>query len=56
MSRIRPFIDAYNSEDIKLPSQSNDWKKFERNNKTIGLNILYVPYNTKQIRPAYISK
>ena len=25
-------------------------------NKTIALNIFFVPYNTKQIRPAYISK
>ena len=24
-----------------------DWKKFEQNNNTIALNILYVPYNTK---------
>ena len=28
----------------------------DQNNKTIALNILYVPYNTKEIRPAYISK
>ena len=33
-----------------------DWRKFECNNKTIALNILYVPYNTKQIKQAYISK
>ena len=33
-----------------------DWKKFEQNNKAIALNILYVPYNTKQMRQAYISK
>ena len=31
-------------------------KKFEQNNNTIALNILFVPYNTKQIRQAYISK
>ena len=44
-------------------------EKFECNNKTIALNVLYVPYNAKQeindddeydgtkyIRPAYISK
>ena len=51
---------------------SKDWRKFECNNNTIALNVLYVPYNTKQeniddededeydgtkyIRPAYISK
>ena len=33
-----------------------DWRKFECNNKTITLNILYVPYKTKQIKQAYISK
>ena len=56
ITKIKPFIDTYNWNDIKFPSHSNDWKKFEQNNKTIALNILYVPYNTKQIRPAYISK
>ena len=29
---------------------------FEQNNKTIALNILFVPYNTEQIRLAYKSK
>ena len=33
-----------------------DWRKFECNNKTIALNILYVPYNKEQIRQAYLSK
>ena len=33
-----------------------DWKKFEQNNKTITLNILFVPHNTKTIRLAYKSK
>ena len=31
-------------------------EKFEQNSKKIALNILFVPYNTKQIRLAYISK
>ena len=35
---------------------SKDWKRFEQNNKTIALNILFVLYNTKEIRSAYISK
>ena len=56
ITKIKPFIDTYNWKDIKFPSHSNDWKKFEQNNRTIALNILYVPYNTKQIRPAYVSK
>ena len=40
----------------EFPSHSKDWKKYEYNNKTIALNILYVPYNSKQIRQAYISE
>ena len=31
-------------------------EKFEQNNETIALNILYVPYNNEQIRCAYKSK
>ena len=54
--KIKPFINKYNWKDIEFPSHSKDWKKFEQNNKTIALNILFLPYNTKQIRPAYISK
>ena len=56
ISKIKPFSDKYNWKDLEFPSHSKDWKKFEQNNKTIALNILYVPYNTKQIRPTYISK
>ena len=33
-----------------------DWKKFEQNKKALALNILYVPYNTIEIKQAYISK
>ena len=43
-------------ERNKLPITQKDWKKFEINNKSIALNILYVPYNTKEIRDAYKSK
>ena len=56
ITKIKPFIDTYNWKDIKFPSHSNDCKKFEQNNRTIVLNILFVPYNTRQIRPAYIPK
>ena len=31
-------------------------KKFVQNNKEIALNILFVPHNNEEIRPAYISK
>ena len=56
ISKLKPFINNYNWKDIEFPSHSKDWRKFECNNKTIALNILYVPHNTKQIRQAYISK
>ena len=56
ISKLRPFISNYNWKDIEFTSRSKDWRKFEQNNKTIALNILYVPYNTKQIKQAYISK
>ena len=47
IAKIKPFIDHYNWKDIEFPSHSKDWKKSEENNKTIALNILFVPYNTK---------
>ena len=50
ISKIKLFINNYNWKDIEFPSHSKDWIKFEYNNKTIALNILYVPYNTKEIR------
>ena len=56
ISKLKPFIDNYNWKDIEFPLHSKDWRKFEQNNKTIALNILYIPYNTKKIRQAYISK
>ena len=55
ISKIKPFIEQYNWEDIDFPSTSKDWKKFELNNK-IALNILYVPHNTEKIEIAYKSK
>ena len=55
VSKIKPFIEKYNWEDIDFPSTSKDWKKFECNSE-VALNILYVPYNTKQRNIAYKSK
>ena len=56
ISKIKPFIDQYNWKEIDFPSHGKDWKKFESNNKSIALNILYVPHNTEKIRHAYKSK
>ena len=56
ISKIKPFIDQYNWKEIDFPSHRKDWKKFESNNKSTALNILYVPHNTEKIRHAYKSK
>ena len=56
ISKIKPFIDQYNWKEIDFPSQGKDWRKFELNNKSVALNVLYVPHNTEKIRHAYKSK
>ena len=57
ISNLKPFIDQYDWREIDFPAQpSKDWKKFESNNKSIALNVLYIPYNTEKIRLAYKSK
>ena len=56
ISKLEPFINNYNWKDIKFPSHSQYWRKFECNNKAIALNILYGPYNTEEIRQAYTSE
>ena len=56
VSKIKPFIDQYNWNDIDFPSTGKDSKKFESNNESIALNILYVPHKTGKIHLAYKSK
>ena len=56
VNKVKPFIDQYNWKDIKFPSHVDDWKKCELNNKSMALNVLYVPEGEKAIRHAYKSK
>ena len=56
ISKNKPLINQYNWKRIEIPTELKNWKKFEQNNKTIALNILFVPYNTKTIRLAYKSE
>ena len=56
ISKLKRFINRYDWKDTNFPSHKEDWTTFEKNNKSIALNILHVPYNTKQIRPSCISK
>ena len=43
ITKIETFISKHNREGINLPSEKDDWKKFEKNNinvrNTIALNI-----------------
>ena len=43
-------------EKTNFPTVSKDWQKFETNNKTIVLNVLFLPSNGRleKIRQAYI--
>ena len=50
-----PSIDKHNWKDINYPSGKDDWKKFEKNNPTIALNVLYAKIEEK-IYQAFISK
>ena len=56
ITKIKRFIDQYNWKEIDFPSNKKDWYEFEKNNKTIALNILYIPHNTEEIRHKYKSK
>ena len=56
ISKLKPYINKYNWEGIEFPAGPKEWGKFERNNKTIALNVLYIPHNTKTIRVAYRSE
>ena len=53
---ISKYINKYNWERVEFPAGLKDWIKFERNNKTIALNILFAPHNTEKLRVAYRSK
>ena len=40
----------------KFSIRIKEWPKFEKNNNTIALNVLYIPRNTKTISVAYRSE
>ena len=35
------FINKYNWKEINFPSEKDDWKKLEKNDVLIALNVLY---------------
>ena len=56
LSKLKFFIDQYNWKEIYFQVHKKDWNQFEKNSKTIALNMLYVPYNSEEIRHSYKSK
>ena len=46
---LKPYINKYNWEGIDFPEGAKEWIKFERNYKTIALNVLYVQCNAKTV-------
>ena len=56
MFLVVPYISKYSWEGIEFPAGPKESERFEQNNKTIALNILFVLHNTETIRFAYRSK
>ena len=62
MSKLKKILKEYQKLSFLLisivgkRSHKKDRKKVESNNKSIALNILHIPYNTKEVRHAYKSK
>ena len=56
ISKLKPYINKYSWEGINFPAGPKDWKKFERNNKAIALNTLFIQHSTDTIRVAYRSE
>ena len=48
ISKLKPYINRYNWEEIDFRAGPKEWKKFGRNNKKIALNILLIPHNIKK--------
>ena len=48
-------IEKLERADIDLSSHERDWKKFEQENNSTALNVLFVSYNSEEIKIAYKS-
>ena len=42
VKEMKSLKDKYNQEGINCPPEKDDQKKFEKNNRMIALNVLYV--------------
>ena len=50
ITNIGSHIGLYNWEGIEFPAGIKDWKRFERNNKTAAVNILFVPHDESRVQ------
>ena len=50
-------IEKFNRKkvDTNFSSYQRDWEKFEQNDTSIALNILFAPHNSKEIKLTYKS-
>ena len=48
-------IEIIKRSNIDFSSDQRDWKEFEQNNTSIALNVLFVSYNSEEIKLAYKS-
>ena len=53
ITKIKLFIKKYNWEGINFPSEKDDWKKIQKSNRTIVLNVFYPKKSTYA---TYVSK
>ena len=56
ISKLKPDINKYNWEGTEFLVRPKDWIKFDRSNKTIAPNILFIKHNAKKVRAAYRSE
>ena len=54
ITKIKPFTDRYNWEEINYWSGKNDWKKAKKNNLVIALDVLY--NENEKIYPGVVLK
>ena len=50
--KIKPFKNKCNWEVTGSPSKKDDWKKLEKNNETIVINVLYA--KKEKVYPPYV--
>ena len=49
-------IEKIKRSNIDFSSYQNNWENFEQNNTLIALNVLFVSYNSEEVKLAYKSR